>query len=164
MSLGTMNILPAKPSEAELLTRIAFAAKSHWGYPARWLALWEDVLTITPAFIVSHPTYAAHGETEIVGFSALRRGETGLSLEHLWVLPTAMSCGVGGALFRHARQSAAEWGFASLEWESDPHAAGFYEHMGACRIGTRLVSTEGHPRELPLFRCATTFSPATRDT
>src|ERR1700722_2194738 len=125
----------AIPSEADALTEIAMAAKGHWGYPAHWMARWRSVLTVTPAFIATHETYAARTDERILGFSALRPDGAVLHLEDLFVLPSEMGRGVGRALFRHARQRARELGFAFIVVQSDPNAAGFYERMGAERIG-----------------------------
>jgi hypothetical protein len=38
-----------------------------------------------------------------------------------------------------------------LEIESDPNADGFYQRMGARRIGTRVTTLEGQPRKLPVL-------------
>ena len=95
----------------------------------------------------------------MVGFYALCRDADTLRLEHLWVLPSQMGRGVGRALFLHARQQASEAGFPFFEVESDPCAAGFYERMGAVRIGTTIASSNGRRRELPVFRCRTVTRP-----
>ena len=150
-----VNITIAHPSEAGVLTEIAFAAKRHWGYPEHWIAQWSSLLTVTPDFVATHSTYAARDDQRILGFSALAQSADILFLEHLWVLPPASARGVGRALFRRAQQRARDLGFASFEIESDPHAAGFYEHMGAERIGTNTTFLDGKPRELPIFRCRT---------
>jgi hypothetical protein len=32
-----VEVVRAIPEDAESLTRVAFAAKRHWGYPERWI-------------------------------------------------------------------------------------------------------------------------------
>ena len=150
-----MNITIARPSEADALTEIAFAAKRHWGYPEHWIAHWCSLLTVTPDFIATHATYAARDGQSILGFTALAQSAGILCLEHLWVLPSAAGRGVGRALFHQAQQRARDLGFDTFEIESDPHAAGFYERMGGERIGTNTTLLDGQPRELPIFRCHT---------
>jgi GNAT superfamily N-acetyltransferase len=150
-----VNITIAHPSEAYALTEIAFAAKRHWGYWERWIAHWCSLLTVTPHFVATHATYAARDNQGILGFSALAQSADMLWLEHLWVLPSASGRGVGRALFHRAQQRARDLGFATFEIESDPHAAGFYERMGAERVGTNTTLLDGQPRELPIFRCRT---------
>jgi GNAT superfamily N-acetyltransferase len=146
-----MQILRAPPNDAVMLTEIAFAAKRHWGYPERWIESWRNVLTVTPEFIVAHETYAAVVDGRSVGFYALAPKENRLDLLHLWVLPDAMGQGVGRSLFLHALERARALGFRELEIESDPNAAGFYERLGARRVGTSICEVEQQPRQLPIF-------------
>ena len=49
----------AKPSEAEILTRISFESKAHWGYPEAWFAIWDDELTISTTDIQNNDTFSA---------------------------------------------------------------------------------------------------------
>src|SRR6185503_4524457 len=143
-----MQILRAKPEDAARLTQIALASKRHWGYPERWIATWTRLLTIEPTLIAEQETYTAYIDRVPVGFYSLSRGPGRMNLEHLWVLSEAMRRGVGRALFVHAVERVRASGFESMEIESDPNAAGFYEHMGARRVATTATELEGRPREL----------------
>ena len=62
-----------------------------------------------------------------------------------------MHRGVGRALFQHAVEQASKLGHHEIKIEADPNAAGFYERMGAKRIGVNVTEIEGRPRELPLM-------------
>jgi len=146
-----MHIARAKPDDAAALTEIAFAAKRHWGYPQNWMESWREVLTIRPEFIRDHETYKAAVDDRVVGFYALERKGDRLDLAHLWVSPDAMGQGVGRCLFIHALERARDAGFRELEMESDPNAEGFYERMGAHRIGTNTRVLEGQTCELPVL-------------
>jgi GNAT superfamily N-acetyltransferase len=146
-----MEILRAKPAEAPALSGIAFAAKQHWGYPARWMEQWRNVLTLQPDFIAQHETYTAFLEGQAIGFYSLRRGLDRMHLEHLWVLPQKMGRGIGRTLFAHAIEQLKAAGFRTLEIESDPNAAGFYERMGARQVGVTVTELEGQSRELPVL-------------
>ena len=148
-----MEIVRAKSDDAEILTTIAFAAKRHWGYPERWIESWRYALTVQPDFITTHETYAAVVENRTVGFYALGCKGDRLVLQHLWVLPDAMGQGIGRSLFAHALERVRVLGFGLLEIESDPNAEGFYQRMGARRIGTRVTALEAQPRELPVLVC-----------
>ena len=53
-----MEIVRASPDHARIPTRIAFAAKRHWGYPERWIKYWSDGLTIAPEFARNNEVYA----------------------------------------------------------------------------------------------------------
>jgi ribosomal protein S18 acetylase RimI-like enzyme len=146
-----MKILKARPSDAEALTRIAFAAKRYWGYPERWIEHWRESLTITPEFIRHNEVHAAVVEGEPAGFYALVGKGGKIELEHLWVLPEHMGEGVGRALFVHAVGRAAASGADLLSIESDPNAEGFYRRMGARRTGEINYSIAGQRRTLPLL-------------
>jgi len=146
-----MQILRARPDEAATLTEIAFAAKRHWGYPEQWIESWTHTLTVQPAFIVEHETYIARLDGHPVGFYAVRRGLNRMHLDHLWVLPEAMRRGVGRALFSHAIERVRALEFSTLEIESDPHTAGFYERMGARQVGATVTELAGQRRELPIL-------------
>ena len=144
-----MQIVRAKPDDAAVLTEIAFAAKRHWGYPERWIESWREALTVQPEFIARHETYAATLDGRTVGFYALGRKDDTLDLLHLWVLPEAMGRGVGRSLFFHSLERARKSEFQKLQIESDPNAEGFYQHMGAHRVGTSIKEVDGQRRELP---------------
>jgi GNAT superfamily N-acetyltransferase len=146
-----MQIVRAKPQDAEALTEIAYAAKRHWGYPERWIESWRDTLTIRAEFIAANVTYSATEDARAVGFYLLTNESDGLHLDHLWIVPSAMGRGIGRALFEHAVEQARELGHRSLKIESDPNAEGFYTRMGARRVGVAVTEIEGQRRELPLL-------------
>jgi GNAT superfamily N-acetyltransferase len=148
----SMHIVRAKPEDAAALTDIAFAAKRHWGYPEKWIESWRESLTVGPEFIASHETYVAIVDSRRVGFYALDRKDDRADLLHLWVLPDAMGRGVGRSLFIHALARTKELGFRNLEIESDPNAEGFYQRMGAHRVGASIKEVDGQRRELPILR------------
>ena len=119
---GEVEIVRAGPDDADALTRIAFAAKSYWGYPERWIEQWQEALTITPEFISENEVYAAVFKGELGGFYALVERGREVELEHLWVLPEHIGAGIGGALFDHAVRRATALGATTLSIEADPNA------------------------------------------
>ena len=146
-----MQIVRAKPQDADVLTEIAFAAKRHWGYPERWIQSWQDILTMRPEFITENATYVATENDRTVGFYLLTTESDGLHLDHLWIDPHAMGRGIGRALFEHALEQTKQLGHRTLKIESDPNAEGFYTRMGARRVGATVTSIENQRRELPLL-------------
>ena len=112
---------------------------------------WRDVLTVKPEFFVSHETYAAVVDGQTVGFYALDRKDGRLDLLHMWVLPDWMGRGVGRSLFYHAVERTKALGFRKLEIESDPNAEGFYQRLGARRVGISIHTVEQQQRELPVL-------------
>jgi GNAT superfamily N-acetyltransferase len=143
------SIVEVRPADAARLTRIAYAAKRHWGYPDELMQLWSADLTITPTFLDENPTYAVAGPMGLMGFYALSRDENDAELEHMWVDPPHMGAGIGRLLFEHAVCTARSLGAATLRIASDPHAEGFYVRMGAGRVGEVPSTPAG--RVLPLL-------------
>ena len=146
-----MEIIRAKPENAETLTQIAHAAKRHWGYPESWIAAWREILTMRPQFIATNIAFIAMEGERAIGFYVLTTEDDGLHLDHLWILPDVMRRGIGRALFEHAIAQATNLGFDSLKIEADPNADGFYKRMGAKRVGVSVSEVEGERRELPLL-------------
>jgi ribosomal protein S18 acetylase RimI-like enzyme len=147
-----VTIQRASPEQASQLTRIALAAKAHWGYPERWMELWKPQLTMHPEYMRENECWVALVDEAVVGFYTLeKRKEIGW-LENLWVLPDYMGAGVGRALFRHAVERARQARLKSLQLEADPHAVGFYERMRMRRIGERRYDMEGQRRILPIMQ------------
>ena len=144
-----MNIRPARIDEAAALTRIAHEAKQHWGYPEHWMLKWEADLTITSEFINSNYVYVAEDEGQLAGFYALTVVDDKAELEHLWVAPALIGTGVGKQLFLAAMQQASELKVSSMEIIADPNAEGFYQKMGAYRVGETESELDGQPRILP---------------
>jgi GNAT superfamily N-acetyltransferase len=146
-----MIIRRATSDQAETLTEIAHAAKRHWGYPEAWVQLWSPSLTITPEFIEGNETYVAWIDEEPAGFCAISQESEWASLEHLWVRPAYIGKGVGATLFNYILARCRELGVRVLKIESDPNAQGFYERMGAKKVGEVVGEVEGQPRKLPLL-------------
>lgn len=144
-----MQIRRATPDEADILTGIAHAAKRHWNYPEKWISQWRSDLTITSDFIANNEVYVAVVDGNVAGCCALVISDSLAELEHMWIDPRQMGNGVGRALFEHTKQRARELGLPELELSADPNAEGFYERMGAKRIGAVPAEMDGQPRVLP---------------
>ncbi len=142
----------AVPDESATLTRIALDAKRHWGYPDDWIKHWESDLTISSEFITNNQVYVAEQGGEIQGFYALCINDTKAELEHMWVAPKVIGTGIGKELFLDAMERAAGLRVREVEISSDPNAAGFYERMGARKIGEVDSEVEGQLRKLPRMR------------
>lgn len=146
-----IQIVRAAPQDAATLSKIAFAAKRHWGYPENWLEEWSAALTLSPAYVETHFVYAARFDASLAGFCAWEMQRDFVVLQHLWVQPTLMHHGVGRALFQHAEQWTQAAGAKRIVVESDPHAEGFYRRMGAINIGHAESRVGGVIRALPLM-------------
>ena len=145
-------IRPATVEEAPTLTQIAHDAKSHWGYPEHWIKHWEADLTITAEFISDNQVFVFEGDGEIRGFYALCVNQSDAELEHMWVAPQYIGTGIGKELFLDAMDRAATFNVDEVQLTADPNAAGFYERMGAKKIGEANSTIDGQPRALPRMK------------
>jgi len=147
-----IDIRRATPDEASDLTSIAHAAKRHWGYPEKWIQHWCKDLTLTSDFVANNEVYVAIVDGMIAGCGALVVSDSLAELEHMWIDPQQMGSGLGRALFEHVKERARQLGFNELELSADPNAEGFYERMGAKRIGDVQADVDGQPRVLPRMK------------
>lgn len=139
------------PDEAEVLSHIALSAKSHWGYPKRWIELWTPLLTFSPEYFAENEGWAAVIDNKPVAFYTLQEKHGNAWIEDLWVLPEYIGQGVGRQLFLDALSRARQMGYENLQLEADPNAVGFYEKMGMHKIGERYSEVDGQPRLLPIM-------------
>ncbi|APG05826.1 hypothetical protein BJI69_19230 [Luteibacter rhizovicinus DSM 16549] len=140
-------------SEAPLLTKLAFASKSHWPYPVAQLKRWAPALEVTPLEMAGCPTVIARSGDTVVGFYQLRSGVEGIMrLEHFWLLSAFMGRGFGRAMLANAAGRAGDLGAERLSIESDPYAEAFYLACGAVRVGEVPAPIEGaDDRVLPVL-------------
>jgi ribosomal protein S18 acetylase RimI-like enzyme len=152
-----MVVRPARAEEAANLGPLALRAKAQWGYDAAFLAAYRDALAVSAGDIAAHTVRVAEIAGEVCGFYQLRMAGETAELTDLWVEPGVIGRGVGRALWAHAVAGARERGCREVVVQSDPHAEGFYQAMGAERIGMR-ASAVIPGLELPLLRLG--LSPA----
>ena len=93
--------------------------------------------------------YVAADENTVRGFYALTVAPAKVELDHLWIRPEHIGKGLGRELFVHAMQQAAALGTSVVEITAEPNAEGFYEKMGAVRVGELRSELDGRPRILP---------------
>jgi len=127
-------IRPARPEEAEALSRLCVRSKAHWGYDAAFMALAGPAVRVRPEWIGRGDVLVA-GDAPLA-VSAITRSEGDeWDLALFFVDPPAMGKGVGRVLFNAMTDLARRRGAKSLFILSDPGAAAFYERMGALRLG-----------------------------
>jgi GNAT superfamily N-acetyltransferase len=129
-----IHIRDGRESDFERLRAIAVEAKAHWGYDRGLVEKWARGGDFEPESLRRRLLYVAEEDGRPVGWAALiPRGEVGW-LEDLWVDPAYIGRGLGRALFEHVAAEARRRGARRLEWEAEPNAQGFYEHMGAAYL------------------------------
>ncbi len=149
-----MKIRPGRPSEADALSALAFAAKASWGYPDAWMREWAPQLRFSRELfdrcrvVVAEVDEIARGVIAVSCDAVAGTGE----IEHLWVDPVSQGTGLGRALVDEAMDHARRAGVTSLRIESDPGARSFYERLGARHEGEVPSPILGIPRTLPVLR------------
>ena len=148
------RIRRARPDEANALSALAARSKAHWGYDAAFMARVQDAMTLRAEDVDRHEVWVLESESGTpIGYHRVIPGDPA-ELEDLWVEPAAIGSGVGRRLFDHAVEIARGVGASALEIDADPHAVGFYERMGAVRIGetsSKLIPGRTLPRlRMPL--------------
>jgi len=148
---ATDMILSAQPKHADILTQITIAAKRNWGYPERWMQIWQPLLTISPEYLSENEAWIKMIGDKPLAYYSLKQADNEFWLDNLWVLPEAMGKGIGKELFKHAVERSRLRGASTLKIEADPNAEAFYERMGARRTGEHYSEIDGQPRILPVM-------------
>ena len=145
-----IGIRRARPEEATLLGELALRSKGHWGYDAAFLANCREDLALSPDEVAQSPVFVAEdAEGDMTGYYRLiPQGGGTVVLDALFVEPGAIGQGVGRRLREHAVNTASSLGYTRFEFQSDPHAVGFYQAMGVERCG-ESESTVTPGRALP---------------
>ena len=147
-----IEVRPARPEEAEALTRLCLRSKAHWGYDAAFMERCAATLRVTPAMIEEGRVLVAASGGEAVGVASFAAIEPAGSfdLDLLFVEPSAIGMGVGRLLFAAVVEQLEARDATRMTILADPYAAPFYERLGARRIGD--APSDAVPgRSLPLF-------------
>lgn len=132
------SIRRAEPAEAPELSALAYRSKAHWGYSRAFMEACRDELTYDAERVRRRPFYALRDDAGLAGFYALVPiAPDALELDALFVEPRHQGRGWGRALVAHARETARTLGAERIDVQSDPHADGFYEAVGARPTGAR---------------------------
>jgi len=143
-----ITLRPAVPAEAGALSRLALRSKGHWGYDEEFLAACRAELTLRPEQCDGVHIVVAERGGILLGFHRLAGEPPVAELADLFVDPDAIGQGVGALLLADAVGRARALGISRLLIDADPHAEGFYAHLGARRIGS-VASGSVPGRELP---------------
>ncbi len=133
-----MSFRPAVAGDAKNLSDLASRSKAHWDDTPEFIEACRDELTYTVDQINSRlfTFIVAEIAGRMVGFYALETlSNQKLDLKAMFIEPYHIGAGIGRALMSHARNVAKQFGATQIVVQSDPHARGFYEHIGAVYDG-----------------------------
>lgn len=145
-----MNLRKALDEEAEILSNVAIKSKAYWDYNEEFIDGCMEDLTISVEYIQKNYVYIFEDDDGIIGFFAFERSEQD-RLDFLYILPKFIGKGFGKVMWENIIREAKELGIKTFTIDSDPHAKGYYEKMGATQIG-ETPSTVYKDRVLPLMR------------
>jgi GNAT superfamily N-acetyltransferase len=137
------------PEDAVGLTELTIASKAHWGYDQDFMERARSSLTVTREYLAANDCWVAELDSGAIGWFSLVAVPEGRLLDHFWLLPVHIGIGLGRQMWQQALSRATAMGAERLILEADPNAAGFYECMGARRIGSVTAQSTG--RQLPLY-------------
>lgn len=147
-----MILRTARADEAATLTALCVRSKRHWGYDETFMARCAQSLAVPRQAIARGDVQVAVEEGgQPLGTAQLSLPfDDAIELDKLFVDPPAIGHGVGAALLRWAMQETRARGVKRLVILADPHAASFYEKMGARFL--RMAPSDAVPgRELPFY-------------
>lgn len=131
------RIRRARPGEAQELTALALRSKAHWRYDEAFMTVIRRVLKITEEQVRAHVVLVHETDGVIDGVGALACFDDEWEVDHLWVEPAAIGCGIGRRLLEALLGRAQRLGADRVLVEADPHAEDFYARRGAVRVGER---------------------------
>ena len=148
-----ITLRPARPNEADALSRLEVRSKASHGYDAETMAVFAPVLVVTVDQIARDWVLVAERDGELLGFAHVERRDdlTVAWLEGLFIDPDAQGQGIGTLLWSAAIDHARGLDATELRFDADLHAVGFYERLGATVVG-ETPSTLIPGRTLPLMR------------
>jgi N-acetylglutamate synthase-like GNAT family acetyltransferase len=136
--MDAYEVREARPEDQRELTRLCVRATMHAGYDEAFIDRSMPSLTVTlPLISGDFVRVAQDGSSEVVGVvSVTPTALQGIAmLHHLFVDPACWKRGIGRVLFRAAVARARGMKAGAIMITAEPSAKGFYERMGAIRIG-----------------------------
>lgn len=98
----TLIFRKASLSDIPLLIETAFVSKSTWGYPAEWMEMWRDDITVTDEFILENEVVKAFHKDTFVGYYILvDLGKKRWDLDAFWIVSDHFGKGYGKYIFHH---------------------------------------------------------------
>ncbi len=136
-----ITIRAAEIHEAPYLSEISLQSKKYWQYPDEYYQIWADELHVSPEYIADNVVFVCEGEDAVVGYYSVvevveDRQISGIDftqgfwLDHMFILPQFIGCGIGKEMFIHLYRWCLTNGVNRLNILADPNARGFYEKMG----------------------------------
>jgi N-acetylglutamate synthase-like GNAT family acetyltransferase len=132
---GSLRLRRASVADLPAINRLMQASRAYDGEYRRIL----EGYRIAQDQIDRDHAVVAERDEQILGFYSLVTSGTP-ELDLMFVADAAQGMNLGAMLFDDMRRAAARYGIESVTIVSHPPSVGFYERMGAVRVGTKAPS------------------------
>lgn len=148
-----LNFRSASPEDLPLLNHLMREGKGYWGYPQEGLDRFMNTYGISDdSYFDKGFGYIAQAKKEVIGYYLFNEDEALPMLDCFFLNVRFIGKGYGRKLWEHCIEQAENKGWDEFAFWSDPHASGFYEHMGAVKIDERpMVTLPGHMAPIMRF-------------
>lgn len=124
-----MRVVRAEARHVDELTELVLSSKAYEGDYASIL----DGYRVTGDYVERNVVFLVERNGEVLGFYGLITDPAELDI--MFVANEAQGLGVGALLVEHMLDQARQRGIAKVRVVSHPPSVGFYERMGARKIG-----------------------------
>lgn len=138
----TLSILVPKQGQIFIINELIEKSKRHWNYPEEYVKAAIEILRITDTYLKQNICrIVLDPNNQIVGFFAIETHQDAiLLLDHLWIDPRKIKCGIGRYCIEKIFEICRNLSFNKLRVLPDPPAEGFYERMGFIFSGKEIPS------------------------
>jgi GNAT superfamily N-acetyltransferase len=148
-----LKFRPASLVDLPLVNQLMRSGKAYWGYPEDALDRFMKVFGIRDgAYFNKAFGFMAESDQHTIGYYLFKTDEQPPSLDYFFLNVRFIGQGYGRYLWDHCVTQGQKRGWANFTFCADPHAQGFYEHMGAIKIKERpMVTLPGHMAPVMVF-------------
>lgn len=153
MMVNILRFRPVVPEDRPLLNQLMRAGKGYWGYPEDGLDRFMKTFGIPDdTYFNDAIGFVAESSQDVVGYYLFKTDEQPPTLDQFFLDIRFVGQGYGRHLWNHCVGQSRQYGWIEFKFWSDPHSLGFYEHMGAVKIGERpMVTLPGHMAPIMQF-------------
>jgi GNAT superfamily N-acetyltransferase/8-oxo-dGTP pyrophosphatase MutT (NUDIX family) len=131
-----LKLRAARAYDAPALTKIMHDAKAAWGYPEDLMRQWREHWQIIPEMITDHKLIVAEDAGHAIAFSGLKQNTPrSVTLEYLYVSPSAQKKGIGTLLLQRSEDRARQIGCDKVTLRCEVNAGVFYERRQYKTVG-----------------------------
>ena len=133
-----LEFLAVNQSDVETLKDISIRSKAWWGYEDHFMEQFAASTIFSSEQPQGSNVVKVCLDGKIIGWYHYLPRDGKVELTDYWLSPEYIGKGYGGKMFQDLKNRVSRDGFSRIEFDADPNAAPFYEHMGCRMIGQTL--------------------------